>query len=59
MKVMTNWYIGSSDDPRWNQHGKEKVDPDNKVLFLDNKIKKMSESLGEPPNDLRFGSMED
>ncbi len=57
--VEGSWWIRSETDPRWNCNGKGEVGGFVMPRECEKKIEELKLTLGEPPEDLKFGYMKD
>lgn len=59
MDKMGTWWLSSEKDPRWNFEKREVINaPTNGDPVLD-KILELRRTLGNPPEDLKWGFKED
>jgi hypothetical protein len=53
------WWIRSESDSRWNSSGRARVGGFAKPQEVDEEVKRLKKTLGEPPQDLEWGYMKD
>lgn len=54
-----SWWLHSEKDPRWNCTGRAGVGGFVIPQECKNKIEQLKQTLGEPPDDLKWGYMKD